>query len=117
MAVRVVGLEYCGRGALVIADGGGVQMNPRPVGGPEVSEEMVGHFSPITEGAATETESTDALYAEGAYAESFAADADRDRVVLQDGLGAMRGFILLVGLYVAMGALGLTGWMLWHWLG
>lgn len=48
------------------------------------------------------------------YADSFVAE--RERVALQDGLGAMRGFVLVLGLYVVMGALGLGGLMLWHWL-
>ena len=117
MAAWVDRSDYYGEGVLVIADRGDVQMDPRPLTGPDVSEEMRADFSPIMERAVTESESTDVLYAEGGHAERFAADSDRDREVLQDGLGAMRGFILLVGLYVAMGAIGLTGWMLWRWLG
>lgn len=42
--------------------------------------------------------------------------ADQDQVVLADGLGAMRGLAMVVGLYMAMGVMGLGGLMLWHWL-
>jgi hypothetical protein len=53
-------------------------------------------------------------FAERRYAESFLAE--RERVALQDGLGAMRGFVVVLGLYGVMAALGLGGLMLWHWL-
>jgi hypothetical protein len=36
--------------------------------------------------------------------------------MLEDGMGAMRGFMLVVGLYIGMGAMGLGGLLLWHWL-
>jgi hypothetical protein len=42
--------------------------------------------------------------------------AGQEQAFLQDGLGAMRGFVLVLGLYVVMGAMGLGGLMLWHWL-
>jgi hypothetical protein len=35
---------------------------------------------------------------------------------LEDGLGAMRGLMLIVGLYMVMGVLGVGGLLIWHWM-
>jgi hypothetical protein len=39
-----------------------------------------------------------------------------EQFALRDGLGAMRGFVLVLGLYLVMGVMGVGGLMLWHWL-
>ncbi len=56
----------------------------------------------------------DFSFEDGRYAERLVTG--RDQVMLEDGMGAMRGFMLVVGLYMGMGAMGLGGLLLWHWL-
>lgn len=41
---------------------------------------------------------------------------EHDPLVLNDGLGTLRGFVLVVGLYLVLGAIGLGGLILLHWL-
>lgn len=42
--------------------------------------------------------------------------AERDLLVPQQDLGAMRGFMFVLGLYMVMAAMGLGGLLIWHWL-
>lgn len=42
--------------------------------------------------------------------------AEHERLVPQNDLGAMRGFMFVLGLYMAMAAMGLGGLLIWHWL-
>lgn len=38
------------------------------------------------------------------------------QMYLDDGLGAMRGLMVIVGLYMAMGAMGVGGLLIWYWM-
>ncbi len=86
----------------------------RPMQSVEASEGYSGTPSQLSSGGFVGASAADFSDLEREYAESLAAG--RDHFMAHDSLGAMRGFVFVLGLYVAMGVIGLSGLMLWHWL-
>lgn len=91
----------------------------RPVVRPEVSEGnsgsgFSGSPSPVSGIGSAGSAAANFSFVDRRYAGRVLAG--QEQAFLQDGLGAMRGFVLVLGLYMVMGAMCLGGLMLWHWL-
>ena len=85
-----------------------------PVGYGDTSEEFSGTPSRLSAGESAGVSAADFSFLERRHAERMAGG--QDQFLAHDGLGAMRGFALVVGFYVVMGVIGISGLMLWHWL-
>lgn len=86
----------------------------RPVRKPEFSKELSGSPSQVSDRGSAGAAAADFSFPGHGYPGGVAAG--REPVGMQDGLGAMRGFVFVIGMYLVMGAMALTGLMIWHWL-
>jgi len=87
----------------------------RPVLSVDASEEFSGTPSQLSVGGSAGVSAADFSFVERRYAGRSAGV--QEGFLPHDGLGAMRGLVLVLGLYLVMGVVGLGGLMLWHWLG
>ncbi|MGC8549637.1 MAG: hypothetical protein ACP5M4_08045 [Acidobacteriaceae bacterium] len=86
----------------------------RPVGYGNTSEEFSGTPSRLSAIGSVGVSAADFSFSERRPAEWMAGG--QDQFLAHDGLGAMRGFALVLGFYVVIGVISLSGLMLWHWL-
>lgn len=101
-------------GAPVFAEQKAAEVILRPVVRPETSEGYSGSPSRLSGRGSAGVAAADFCFPERGYSEGFGAG--REQVFLQDGLGAMRGLMFMLGLYMVMAVMGLGGLLLWHWL-
>ena len=94
------------------------QNAPRIPAMAEVSHEEANFMRPRLDGMGSEesgTVSVPHLYFQGFHAVDRPVLED-ESVLKDDGVGAIRGFVFVLGLYAVMGALGLGGFMIFDWL-
>lgn len=108
--------EACQAGGMapVFAEKKSAEVVLRPVKRSDASEDVSGSPLQLSEVGSTGAAAADFLWVDRRYSERLGTG--REQVLVHDGLGAIRGFVLVLGLYLVMGVMGLGGLMLWHWL-
>ena len=90
----------------------------RPVMRPEMDSETSGSFSgpPSQLSGRGFTENAAAGFSLPRPHYSKPVPDTHAQIYLEDGLGAMRGLMLIVGLYMVMGVMGVGGLLIWYWM-
>ena len=96
----------------------GVGVILRPVMQSEIGSETSGSFSgpPSQLSGRGFTENAAAGFSLPRQHYSKPVPDTHAQIYLEDGLGAMRGLMLIVGLYMVMGVMGVGGLLIWYWM-
>ncbi len=98
--------------ASIAAEKKAAEMILRPVARPEAGDSFSGPPSRLSGRGSTRDAAADFAFADRRYGDA----AIPEHGIAGDGLGAMRGLAFVLGLYVAMAAVGACGLLVWHWL-
>lgn len=112
-----IGPQSTGRGGGVSSEFAGkrsANVSLRPSQRVDASVEFPGMPSELSSDGSSGGAATDFSFLERRSAEWMVGG--QDQLFLRDGLGALRGFVLVLSLYLVMGAIALGGLLLWHWL-
>lgn len=86
----------------------------RPVVYPEIGEQMREQPPEISCCGEAGMGLAEAFFADRGRSKRSAEEHERE--IRSSGLGAMRGFVLVLCFYMLLGSVALCGLMLWHWL-
>jgi hypothetical protein len=112
MRLGAQGSEYRGEVTLAFAERKIARMILRPVVRPDIAEGTREQLSEGGCGGETGMLLARAFFADRGRSESSAEE--RERAIRNRGIGAVRGFVLVLCFYMALGAVTLGGMMLWH---